>query len=165
LDTELQLLNEKLNNQQQKKEASFKVMLNTFEELYNRKLEPSQVALWKKFLLFDENYPENYFIRVVELAGESKWFPKISEIKERFYEYAIKDGNRRVKLPEPTDYHKEIGRKWMAQINTIISYGGLLREDFDHTKLGKLYTPEELKKLLDSNLKQGEKSPRKERSF
>jgi hypothetical protein len=53
----------------------------------------------------------------------------------------------------------------MAQINTIISYGGLLREDFDHTKLGKLYTPEELKKLLDSNLKQGEKSPRKERSF
>jgi tRNA(Glu) U13 pseudouridine synthase TruD len=137
-------------------------MLNTFEELYNRKLEPSQVALWKKFLLFDENYPERYFVRVVELAGELKWFPKISEIKERFYEYALEDGNRRVKLPEPRDYHKETARKWMAQIRTILSYGGLLREDFDHTKLGKLYTPEELKKLLDSNLKE---NLNKERSF
>jgi hypothetical protein len=53
----------------------------------------------------------------------------------------------------------------MAQIRTILSYGGLLREDFDHTKLGRLYTPEELKKLLDSNLKEGEKPPTlKERS-
>ena len=153
-------MNLQLNQQRQSKEAKFKIMINTFEELYNRKLEPSTVTLWRKFLY---DYPEEYFVRVVELAGELKYFPRVSEIKDRFYEYSLQDSNRRVKLPEPRDYHKETARKWMAQINTIISYGGLLRQDFDHTKLGKLYTPDELKKLLDSNLKIGEKSPIKER--
>ena len=146
-----------LKQQSQPKEAKFRVMINTFEELYDKQLEPSQVALWKKFLLFDENYPEEYFIRVVELAGELKWFPKISEIKERFYEYSLHDSNKKLKLPKPMDRKTKIGRKWMTQINTIIGYGGMLRDGFDHRRLKKLYEPEELRELLDGNLKERSK--------
>ncbi len=133
-----------------RKEVKFKTMINAFEELYEKKLNPSTIQLWRKFLY---NYPEEYFIRVVELAGELKWMPKIAEIKERFYEYDLQERNKRPKLPQPVGRKKEISRKWMAQINTIISYGGLLKEDFNYQLLGKLYEPEELKELLDHNLK------------
>jgi len=143
------------------KKHDFLVMINFFESAKRKKLTKDQIdAYWNRL----KNYPSKYFIRVIEIVDELKFFPEISDIVDRFYEYSLQDSNRRVKLPEPRDYHKETARKWMAQINTIISYGGLLRQDFDHTKLGKLYTPEELKKLLDSNLKIGEKSPIKERS-
>ena len=144
------------------KKHDFLVMINFFESAKRKKLTKDQIdAYWNRL----KNYPNKYFIRVIEIDDELKFFPEISDIVDRFYEYSLQDSNRRVKLPEPRDYHKETARKWMAQIRTILSYGGLLREDFDHTKLGKLYTPDELKKLLDSNLKAGEKSPIKERSF
>jgi hypothetical protein len=141
-----------------RKEVKFKTMINAFEELNYKKLDPSTVQLWRKFLY---KYPEDYFIRVVELAGELKWFPKVAEIKERFYEYELQEASKRIKLPEPKqdDYHKKIARKWMAQIKTIIRYGGMLREDFDNRLLGKLYEPEKLKELLNRNLRDGVKPP------
>ena len=138
------------------KEIQFKIMYNTFEELFDKKLEPQQVALWRKFLVDDNDYPARYFIKAVELAGELKWMPKIAEIIERFDEYQREDTNRYQRLPEPKDRQKEISRKWMAQIKTIISprYAGKLRSDFDWRLLGKLYEPDELKELLDKNLKE-----------
>ncbi len=145
--------------QLQKKESSFKLMLNTFEEMYDKKLEPSKVVLWKKFLLFDEDYPANYFVKVVELAGELKWFPTISEIKERFHEYELQDAGKHIALPEPRK-NRDTELKWIRQIKTIISYGGLLREDFDDTQMGRLYEPEQLREILNSNLKPGAKLPR-----
>jgi hypothetical protein len=138
------------------KEIQFKIMYNTFEELFDKKLEPQQVALWRKFLVDDNDYPARYFIKAVELAGELKWMPKIAEIIERFDEYQREDVNRYQRLPEPKDRQKEVSRKWMAQIKTIISprYAGKLRSDFDWRLLGKLYEPDELKELLDKNLKE-----------
>jgi hypothetical protein len=139
-----------------RKEVAFKTMLHTFEELLNnnKKLDDSTVKLWRKFLCTDRDYPERYFIRAVELAGEMKFMPKISEIIERFDDYSRRDEMERPKLPPPRDYHKETAKKWMAQIRTIISYGGQLRPDFNWRLLGKLYEPDELKKLLDRNLKE-----------
>ena len=142
-----------LKQQSHKKNAQFLVMIHTFEEIYEKKLEPSQVVLWRKFLLNDADYPESYFIRVVELAGELKWFPRLSEVKERFYEYSLQDTNRRVKLPPPRN-RKEVGDRWMAQNRIILSYGGKLKHDFDWRLMGKLYEPEKLKELLENNLKE-----------
>ena len=138
------------------KEIQFKIMYNTFEELFDKKLEPQQVALWRKFLVDDNDYPARYFIKAVELAGELKWMPKIAEIIERFDEYQREDVNRYQRLPEPKDRQKEVSRKWMAQIKTIISprYAGKLQPDFDWRLLGKLYEPSKLKELLGKNLKE-----------
>jgi hypothetical protein len=139
-----------------RKEVKFKLMINTFEELYYKKLDPSTIQLWRKFLY---RYPEEYFIKVIEIAGELKFFPKVVDIIERFEEYEQEEAVKVKKLSEPTEHRREAAKKWMEQIRIIISYGGLLRENFDYIKLGKLYEPEQLKELLNNNLRPGAEPP------
>jgi hypothetical protein len=137
----------------EKKKHDFLVMINFFESAKRTKLSKDQIdAYWHRL----KDYPSRYFIRVIEIVDDLKFFPEISDIVDRFYEYSLSDANQTVKLTEPKDRQKEVSRKWMAQIKTIISprYAGNLRSDFDWRLLGKLYEPDKLKELLDKNLKE-----------
>jgi hypothetical protein len=137
----------------EKKKHDFLVMINFFESAKRTKLSKDQIdAYWHRL----KDYPSRYFIRVIEIVDDLKFFPEISDIVDRFYEYSLSDANQTVKLTEPKDRQKEVSRKWMAQIKTIISprYAGNLQPDFDWRLLGKLYEPDKLKELLDKNLKE-----------
>ncbi len=148
------------------KEVKFKIMVNVFEELYNRKLEPSTVELWRKFLY---EYPENYFVRVVELAGECKFMPTVQAVKERMDEYYVQDSQRSntLKITGGNRQGRKDGERWLRQIFTILNWQWKLKDDFKYDLFGRLYVKadldtKELEELLDRH---SDKSVRKDMQF
>ena len=66
------------------KEEKFITMIRTFEELYNFKLSEQELNNWHKHLY---EYPEDYFLRVIEISEEIKYPPRIADIIQKFGEY------------------------------------------------------------------------------